>query len=247
MISSSIVFEAGSSRIEVDITELLDGTRVNESDLRTSIREICELSLFHISIEGGRWWSGKAIIQRAQRHAARIIGRETARSLEAEIGRHVGDEVSSLLRRAKEAKAINVRYLLGRETSTVVLPLSAFSTEVRRRIFDFLAAPMNEQLDELRERRSQIHEFEKQFQTSTRLIDELRRQFGVRHTASREDRETLLKASLGELQKECDRLKKQLADAPESDDTTRVERRLKERQRQRALLASELQTLLRTG
>ena len=123
------------------------------------------------------------------------------------------------------------------------LPITAFGNETKKRIFHFFSGVIREELQETQEIGSQLSYPEKLIKPLSDMLQDLARHFNVRESIDDAEKFVFLRASLSEAKARYDNLKKQFQDALESEDTSRLESRLKNAQNQVSTLVSEMQSL----
>jgi hypothetical protein len=228
---------------------LFENLDLNGSDPTNVIRYVVELTFFENRFEREKFKPSRVL-----RRVRQLLGLGNEQSHPSHLEKLVHVEFSNLCRRKCDAKDVAVHFLdvnkpkiwlVDREKLSMLLPITAFERESKKRIFSYLATPIREDIRELQDMRSQLVNADKLIKKLTNLLQTLARQFDVRESINTTDKVAYLRASIAAEKTRYEALKQQFEHEPQSEDTKRFENRLKQAQKQLSTLNSELQKLIR--
>ena len=233
--------------LQASLNRLFEKFELNDPNDKDVIRCLVELAFFENRIQGLKGNLPKALTRIRQ---VLLLGQD--QELPKEYEKRTNDELSGLGRRTREAREMGFSYLVpsekmkdfffSREKRKMSLPISALGNETKKRIFHFFSGVIREELQEI-QRTTNLTYPEKSIKPLNDMLQELTRLFNVRESVDDAEKLVFLRASFSEAKAIYDNLKQQFQYAFESEDTARLENRLKKAQNQVSTLASEIQKL----
>ena len=236
--------------LQISLDRLFDNFELNDSNEKDVIRLVVELTFFENRIRGLRGLRGSLPKVLCRIRQILLLGQD--QELPKQFEKRAHNELSSLGHWPEEAGEVVFQYLVAREKKDLFfsrekrkmsLPITAFTGETKKRIFHFFSGVIREELQEIQEMRSQLTYPDKLIKPLNDMLQELARRFNVRESVDEAEKLVFLRASLSEAKAHYNNLKEQLQDALQSEDTARLENRLKKAQNQVSILASEIQKL----
>lgn len=233
--------------LQASLNRLFENFELNDSNDKDVIRCLVELAFFENRIRGLKGNLPKALSRIRQ-----VLLLAQDQELPKEYEKRTNDELSHLGRRMRDAREMVFSYLVpskkmedfffSREKRKMSLPISAFGNETKKRIFHFFSGVIREELQEI-QRTTNLAYPERAIKPLNDMLQELTRLFNVRESANDAEKLVFLRASLSEAKASYNNLKEQFQNALQSEDTARLENRLKKAQNQVSALASEIQKL----
>ena len=173
--------------LQTSLNRLFENFELNDSNDREVVRCLVELTFFENRIRGlkGNFPSALSRIRQVL-----LLGQD--QELPKQFEKRANAELSSLVPRTREAKEVVFSYLVprekmkdfffSREKGKMSLPITAFGNETKKRIFHFFSGVIREELEEIRQVRSQLTYPEKSINPLNDMLQELRRHFNVRES-----------------------------------------------------------------
>ena len=209
----------------------------------------CVLELVYFcEIEHGKFNpTGRELITAAQGRIRRRRNLSDTQPIADAVSRQIHIQVSNLLRRIKEARNTDITRLVRRERKKLFFPIAALAPEAKRRIYEYLAKPMRDNLREIHEMADRLTYRDVAISGATALLQDLSRRFGVREAVSTTESVAVLRASLDAARVEYSELKLKFQSASPNVDTSELERSVEKAQEHMNEISGKLQKLLRGG
>src|SRR5262249_3567878 len=139
---------------------------------------------------------GRYIMDKTKAQLQRLLQVPKMEDLPPELVKQVNDEASNLARIVKDARLTELIYLDTGEKKKAYLPISKFSPTLKARIFQMLAQPAKQELEEFHTMKHNLTYYEKAVRCNKEVIDELSRRLGVREPLDLSSEIPHLKADL---------------------------------------------------
>ncbi len=232
------------------LNRIFNDFEVKPSNEKAEIRCLVELTYFENQML--RLKGSKGVIRRALVRAQRIYCNEQNRELPKHFEKLTNDELSHLGDRIAKTTETLFAYLVPnektssffpREKRKMFLPISAFSIESKKRIFGFYSDIISEELAEISELRTNLTYPDKLIKPINELLQDLRRHFSIKDTSTSTEKLIVLRSAASTARESYYKLKGQLQNASPTEDTSRLESRLKKAQGEVSTLVSAIQKL----
>ena len=238
--------ETNDNSVQIAVDRLFEGFQLCDSNANDVIRSVVELTFFENRILGLKGTLPKALSRVRQ---VLLLGQD--QELPKQIEKQTKDELSRLGQRTGKAREVPFLYLVpcektkdslaSREKRRMSLPLAAFGNETKKRIFYLFSKVIREEIQHFHQMRLNLTYPDRIIIPLNEMLQELTRHFSIRESVDDAEKLIFLRASFNDAKANYDDLKAQLEYAAESENTARLENRLKKAQNQVSTLASEIQ------